>query len=186
MSRKIAVSKPKSGRELEHVEINHEFAGYVVKISERIWAYSFSWSPVLVMAEYRTKKEAVDALRRHLSIIQKRLNKIFRRFDMAKGRGRMSEELRTIKITICQACLDGEGHECHTPGCALFLHSVDLPINKEQYEIIDPALDNKLKTAAKAYRLADENDYCTDEIPEYSGMRPDEIVNAICRLLGVL
>jgi len=42
----------------------------------------------------------------------------------------------------------------------------------------------KLKIAAKAYRSADENDYCQDDIPEYYGMRPDEIADAICRLLG--
>lgn len=48
-----------------------------------------------------------------------------------------SEELKTIKISICQSCLDGIGEECHTPGCALYLHKVDLPINKDQYEIFD-------------------------------------------------
>jgi hypothetical protein len=96
----------------------------------------------------------------------------------------VNEELRTIEITICQPCLDGEGDECHTPGCALFLHAVDLPINKAQYKIIDPSLINKLELAVMAYKLADENDYCTDEIPEYSGMRPDEIANTFCRLLG--
>lgn len=32
---------------------------------------------------------------------------------------------------LCEACIDGEGEECHTPGCALWLHSVDLPIHRE-------------------------------------------------------
>lgn len=41
----------------------------------------------------------------------------------------MSEpELRQIVLTICQPCIDGEGSECHTPGCALWMHRVDLPI----------------------------------------------------------
>lgn len=44
-------------------------------------------------------------------------------------------KLKKIEITICEACLDGVGEECHTPGCALFLHSVDLPIMPELYEV---------------------------------------------------
>lgn len=44
-------------------------------------------------------------------------------------------KLRRIEITICEACLDGVGRECHTPGCALFLHAVDLPIAPEAYEV---------------------------------------------------
>lgn len=44
-------------------------------------------------------------------------------------------KLKHIKIIICEACLDGKGQECHTPGCALFLHRVDLPIHPELYEV---------------------------------------------------
>jgi hypothetical protein len=46
-------------------------------------------------------------------------------------------ELKTIEITICEACLEGKGQECHTPGCALWLHKVDLPIDKNLYRVID-------------------------------------------------
>jgi hypothetical protein len=49
--------------------------------------------------------------------------------------------IRKIIIDICQACLDGVGEECHTPGCALFLHSVDLPIRPEMYEILNEYSD---------------------------------------------
>jgi len=45
-------------------------------------------------------------------------------------------KIKVIRIAICEACLAGEGEECHTPGCALFLHSVDLPIFSELYEVI--------------------------------------------------
>ena len=46
-------------------------------------------------------------------------------------------KLKTIKIQICEACLDGIGEECHTPGCALFLHSVDsLGIDENIYEVL--------------------------------------------------
>jgi hypothetical protein len=44
--------------------------------------------------------------------------------------------LRLIAINICQPCLDGEGQECHTPGCALWLHRVDLPIDPNVYTIL--------------------------------------------------
>lgn len=42
-----------------------------------------------------------------------------------------------IQIRICQACLDGRGEECHTPGCALFLHKVDLPIKRDSYVLVE-------------------------------------------------
>lgn len=45
-------------------------------------------------------------------------------------------KLLKIIITICEACLKGEGSECHTPGCALFLHAVDIPIGPELYRVI--------------------------------------------------
>lgn len=40
----------------------------------------------------------------------------------------MSYKVRRIIIDICEACLKGEGEMCTTPECALFLHSVDLPL----------------------------------------------------------
>ena len=48
-----------------------------------------------------------------------------------------------IRIRICTACLAGIGQECHTPGCALFLHTVDLPVSPEVYEVLarEPAND---------------------------------------------
>lgn len=45
-------------------------------------------------------------------------------------------KLKEIKIIICEDCLNGIGEECHTPGCALFLHTVDLPIDKRLYTVI--------------------------------------------------
>jgi hypothetical protein len=27
--------------------------------------------------------------------------------------------LHRVVLTLCSACLDGEGDQCHTPGCAL-------------------------------------------------------------------
>lgn len=28
-----------------------------------------------------------------------------------------------VKIWLCAACLEGLGEECHTPGCALWMHN---------------------------------------------------------------
>jgi hypothetical protein len=44
--------------------------------------------------------------------------------------------IKHIAIWICEACLAGEGSQCHTPGCSLFLHGVDLPIHRELYVIL--------------------------------------------------
>ena len=44
--------------------------------------------------------------------------------------------IKQIVIWICEACLKGEGQECHAPGCALFLHAVDLPFTEELYTLI--------------------------------------------------
>jgi len=44
--------------------------------------------------------------------------------------------IKHIAIRVCELCLKGEGQECHTPGCALFLHRVDLPIPPEMYVVL--------------------------------------------------
>ena len=48
-------------------------------------------------------------------------------------------EVRRVIVNLCVACIKGEGQECHTPGCALFLHRVDLPIHEELLEDADQA-----------------------------------------------
>jgi hypothetical protein len=40
-------------------------------------------------------------------------------------------KLRRVIANLCTACIAGEGEECHTPGCILWLHRVDLPIHEE-------------------------------------------------------
>lgn len=44
-------------------------------------------------------------------------------------------KLKRITITICEPCLNGEGSECRSPGCALYLHRVDLPIDPMLYGV---------------------------------------------------
>lgn len=51
-------------------------------------------------------------------------------------------KLKLIQIRICEPCLKGEGQECHTAGCALWLHRVDLPIDEGLYEVISEELVN--------------------------------------------
>ncbi len=47
-------------------------------------------------------------------------------------------KIKKIEIWLCELCLNGEGEECHTPGCALFLHdSPGHPIIRELYKILE-------------------------------------------------
>lgn len=39
--------------------------------------------------------------------------------------------IERVTVSLCSACIDGVGKECHTPGCALYLHAVDLPIPRD-------------------------------------------------------
>lgn len=43
-------------------------------------------------------------------------------------------KLFRVTLLICEGCLDGVGQECHTAGCAYFLHAVDLPLARELLE----------------------------------------------------
>lgn len=45
-------------------------------------------------------------------------------------------DLKRVELTICQPCLDGDGDECHTPGCALWMHRVDIPIDRSTYRVV--------------------------------------------------
>lgn len=52
--------------------------------------------------------------------------------------------VRPYELWLCDPCVDGKGSECHTPGCALFLHAVDIPIMLAQVhrdEIVKHASD---------------------------------------------
>jgi hypothetical protein len=45
--------------------------------------------------------------------------------------------IRRVIVNICEPCIRGEGQECHTPGCILCLHRVDLPLMEELMEDAD-------------------------------------------------
>ena len=83
--------------------------------------------------------------------------------------------LKTIKITICQDCLDGKGQECHTPGCALWLHSVDLPIDERLYEVVAEAASQQSDSSdlANAPRKVDIKQAVLANIRKHAdGQRP--------------
>lgn len=52
-------------------------------------------------------------------------------------------KIKHVKIWICEGCLEGEGEMCHTPGCALIRHMVDLPIGPELYEVIGETTEHQ-------------------------------------------
>lgn len=41
-------------------------------------------------------------------------------------------------VQLCEACIDGIGQCCHTPGCAMIRHPVDIPFNREELIPIRP------------------------------------------------
>ncbi len=70
--------------------------------------------------------------------------------------GEPPPKVHLVAIQICQACLDGEDEECHTPGCALFLHAVDLPIHEELYRVIEggwPELETALHACGEVSKV---------------------------------
>lgn len=39
--------------------------------------------------------------------------------------------LQEVTLTLCQPCLDGEGGQCHSPGCALWMtRAPDTPVTQ--------------------------------------------------------
>ena len=58
----------------------------------------------------------------------------------------LSMIIKRVVIDICEACLRGEGQECHTPGCAFFLHRVDLPIHEGIYTVVHQYDDTRAQS----------------------------------------
>jgi hypothetical protein len=47
-------------------------------------------------------------------------------------------DLLNVRLTLCRACLEGKGGECHSPGCALWMNSApDIPVT--EYEVVPDA-----------------------------------------------
>lgn len=44
--------------------------------------------------------------------------------------------LNYVEITLCDACLDGQGGECHVPGCGLWMACApDIPIRDKAHDV---------------------------------------------------
>lgn len=44
----------------------------------------------------------------------------------------VDDGLRAVHLTLCRACREGAGGECHTPGCSLWMNRApDLPVNSD-------------------------------------------------------
>jgi len=53
------------------------------------------------------------------------------------------DELQRCSIYLCSRCLDGEGGECHTPGCALWMNRApDVPIRSRIESVEATTSDN--------------------------------------------
>lgn len=62
---------------------------------------------------------------------------------MEEKKEEKNEYPKLFRITgwICEACLNGEGEQCHTPGCFLIRHRApDFPICRDVLEICEPNL----------------------------------------------
>ena len=46
-------------------------------------------------------------------------------------------KVRRVILHICEPCIKAQGQECHTPGCIMFLHRVDIPFTEELMEDAD-------------------------------------------------
>ena len=47
-------------------------------------------------------------------------------------------KVKLVQMWVCEACLNGKGEECHTPGCILYMHnSPGDPLIPELYEVLE-------------------------------------------------
>lgn len=77
------------------------------------------------------------------------------------------DDVLRVAISICRPCLAGVGEECHTPGCALYMHRVDLPIYDGVYEV----LTDRPQPEITRQQIADTLDHVFNEVlrTQYSG-----------------
>ncbi len=80
--------------------------------------------------------------------------------------------VREYKVCICQACIDGIGDECHTPGCVFFLHRVDLPLMKELLIPVEPvkteAIESFLDERCAKCGFSGTTDRCNSGCPVFN------------------
>lgn len=84
-------------------------------------------------------------------------------------------KLKKIEITICDDCLAGDGDECHTPGCALFLNRTpDHPIMPELYNIIKEYPDEELPVTEKENGVV-QSGFRLGSTVKFAGLQPKRV-----------
>lgn len=57
------------------------------------------------------------------------------------------EETTSVTLDLCNACLDGVGGECHTPGCALWMSQApDISIRDKVVPELRTSLTHRIAT----------------------------------------
>lgn len=65
--------------------------------------------------------------------------------------------VRLVQLRMCEACLLGLGSECHTPGCALWIHnSPGHALIPELVELVDPDAADHLARIKEMMAEAEE------------------------------
>lgn len=42
-------------------------------------------------------------------------------------------QLHRVTLDLCEGCISGQGGQCHTPGCILWIHDVDaIPLDRDR------------------------------------------------------
>ena len=56
----------------------------------------------------------------------------------------MSDRLHVVTLHLCEACIYGQGGECHTPGCAFWMSSApDLSIREALEQVRDAPIGTR-------------------------------------------
>lgn len=86
--------------------------------------------------------------------------------------------IKRVIIDLCDGCLNGDGEECHTPGCALFLHSSPgHSIAPELYCVLPDAEGEAIRDViAERRRQIEEEGYDAEHDDEHNG--PDTLALA--------
>jgi hypothetical protein len=89
-----------------------------------------------------------------------------------------------LYFPLCTPCVDGIGEECHTPGCAAFMHAVDIPFARQQgidirrRVITDPAETEALPPGAVV--LAGSLAYQRKDDPSLAPFSWESVRGSIC------
>ena len=69
-------------------------------------------------------------------------------------------KLHRVSLYVCALCLDGEGGECHVPGCAFWMHAAPIgdPLDVLREYAIKPTESDRIRATAEAIVDAQSDD----------------------------